>query len=103
MQKLREDNIVEFGKYKALAVRDYDSGQRIKVESGVSEKIQLPQSNVLYYEMGNSAWFCIRPSGTEPKIKVYFGVTGNSMNEAKEKLEDLQDNVLSVIERMLFD
>jgi phosphoglucomutase len=103
MQKLREDNIVEFGKYKALAVRDYDSGQRIKVESGVSEKIQLPQSNVLYYEMGNNAWFCIRPSGTEPKIKVYFGVTGNSMNEAKEKLEDLQDNVLSVIERMLFD
>lgn len=53
--------------------------------------------------MGNNAWFCIRPSGTEPKIKVYFGVTGNSMNEAKEKLEDLQDNVLSVIERMLFD
>ena len=103
MQKLREDSIVEFGRYKALAVRDYDSGERIEVDSGVREKISLPQSNVLYYEMKNSAWFCIRPSGTEPKIKVYFGVTGSSMNDSKEKLADLQENVLSVIEKMLFD
>lgn len=103
MQKLREDNIVEFGKYKALAIRDYDSGERIEVDSGIREKISLPQSNVLYYEMKNGAWFCIRPSGTEPKIKVYFGVTGSSMDESKENLIDLQDDVLSVIEKMLFN
>lgn len=102
MQKLREENIVEFGKYKVLAVRDYDSGVRFEVESGVREEILLPRSNVLYYEMGNDAWFCIRPSGTEPKIKVYFGVTGSCMDESKEKLEDLQNDVLSVIEKMLF-
>jgi len=102
MQKLREEKVTEFGKYKALAVRDYEVGERVEVESGVSEKILLPQSNVLYYEMEDNAWFCIRPSGTEPKIKVYFGVTGSSMDESKEKLEDLQNDVLSVIEKMLF-
>ncbi|MDQ2087645.1 phospho-sugar mutase [Herbivorax sp. ANBcel31] len=103
MKKLREEYVVEFGKYKALAVRDYDRKERIEVDSGVREKISLPQSNVLYYELKDGEWFCIRPSGTEPKIKVYFGVTGSSMDESKEKLADLQDNVLSVIEKMLFD
>ena len=50
----------------------------------------LPQSNVLYYELDDEAWCCVRPSGTEPKIKYYFGVKGNSFKDAEEKLEALK-------------
>jgi phosphoglucomutase len=73
------------------------------VASGQKEELTLPESDVLYYELQDGYWFAIRPSGTEPKIKIYYGVKENTMDKAKEKLKLLQDNVLSVIEKLLFD
>lgn len=103
LRSLREDNVVKFGIYEAAAVRDYLKGERLEVAAGKREKLTLPQSDVLYYEMKDGSWFCIRPSGTEPKIKIYYGITDKSMDASKEKLKLLQENVLSVIEKLLFD
>jgi len=103
MKNLRENRVVKFGEYEAVAVRDYLTSERYEVATGAKEKLTLVESDVLYYELKDKAWFCIRPSGTEPKIKIYYGVTEKSMDAAKEKLKHLQDNVLSVIEPLLKD
>jgi phosphoglucomutase len=61
--------------------------------SGEVTKTGLPSSNVLYYELSDNAWCCVRPSGTEPKIKFYFGVKGTSLKDAEEKLEVLKNDL----------
>ncbi|NLP13056.1 MAG: phospho-sugar mutase [Clostridium sp.] len=103
LEDLRKNKTVKFGTYEASAVRDYFKGERYLVASGQKEELTLPESDVLYYELQDGYWFAIRPSGTEPKIKIYYGVKENTMDKAKEKLKLLQDNVLSVIEKLLFD
>ena len=62
-------------------------------------KITLPESNVLYYDLENDAWCCARPSGTEPKIKFYIGIKGNTMEEADEMLENLKQAILEKIKQ----
>ena len=59
----------------------------------------LPSSNVLYYELSDNAWCCVRPSGTEPKIKFYFGVKGNSLADADNRLQSLSDNMMKMFEQ----
>ena len=61
----------------------------------------LPASNVLYYELEDDAWVCVRPSGTEPKVKFYYGIKGTSLEEADAKSESLGKEVLAMIEKML--
>ena len=61
----------------------------------------LPASNVLYYELEDDAWVCVRPSGTEPKVKFYYGIKGTSLEEADAKSESLGKEVLEMIEKML--
>ena len=103
MEKLRKDEVTKFGDIEVAAVRDYQKSERYEISTGKREEINLPKSDVLYYELQDGkSWFCIRPSGTEPKIKVYYGVTGNGMDEAKAKLEQIQSNVLGVVEKFLF-
>ena len=58
----------------------------------------LPSSNLLYYELSDNAWCCVRPSGTEPKIKFYFGVKGNSLADADNRLQSLSDNMMKMFE-----
>jgi len=103
LESLRENKTVTFGVYEAITVRDYLTGERYSVASGQKEELTLPESDVLYYELDEGCWFAIRPSGTEPKIKIYYGVKESTMDKAKEKLKHLQENVLSVIEKLLFD
>lgn len=81
------------GGLKVLAVRDYQTDERRDMETGDVTKTGLPTSNVLYYELENHAWCCVRPSGTEPKIKYYFGVKGTSLEDAAEKLEQLKTDM----------
>lgn len=103
LEKLRKDEVTKFGTIDVAAVRDYQKGERYEINTGRREAIDLPQSDVLYYEMQDGkSWFCIRPSGTEPKIKVYYGVTDNGMDEARAKLEQVETNVLGVVEKLLF-
>ena len=84
----------EMGGLKVLAVRDYKEDTRTDMVTGEVTKTGLPNSNVLYYELSDNAWCCVRPSGTEPKIKYYFGVKGESLSDADEKLEALKNDLL---------
>ena len=78
-------------------VEDYRSGVRHVRQSDKIEAIALPSSNVLKYILNDGTWFCLRPSGTEPKIKIYFGVKGTSMHEAEEKLTAVKKDVMALV------
>lgn len=97
MEKMRENTPSSFGSYKILAVRDYSTGKVKNLVTGEETETGLPKSNVLYYELENNEWCCIRPSGTEPKIKLYMGVRGTSMQNAEEKLEELKSEMSKIV------
>lgn len=98
MEKLRQNAPQAFGNYKVLKAKDYKTSECTNLQTNEKTKIDLPTSNVLYYDLENDAWCCARPSGTEPKIKFYMGVKGTSMKDAKEQLEDLRKAVLEIVE-----
>ena len=94
LNNLRKNPLQQIGNYKVLEFRDY-SEQIIKnMTTNEVRKCDLPKSNVLYYELEDNAWCCVRPSGTEPKIKFYIGVKGNSFEEAEGLLEILRKDIL---------
>ncbi|MDE6889234.1 MAG: phospho-sugar mutase [Eubacterium sp.] len=101
MNTLRENAPKEIGGLKVLAARDYKTDTIQDFESGKTMPTGLPKSNVLYYELENDAWVCVRPSGTEPKVKFYIGVKGTSMADADEKSASLGTKVLDMIQKML--
>ena len=89
LDNLRNNSPKVIGEYKVLEARDYSLGTIENYENGTKTNTSLPKSNVLYYELENDAWVCVRPSGTEPKIKFYIGIKGTSMEDAEKKLEEL--------------
>lgn len=97
MEKIRNKEIKNIGKYKIISLSDYKLKKYKNFETNEEGKTDLPESNVLYYELENENWFCIRPSGTEPKIKMYFGVKENSELLAKNNLEYLKNEVLNMV------
>jgi len=97
MDKMRNTEISKIGEYKILSFRDIENNIKKDVQTGKITETGLPKSNVLYYELENDSWCCIRPSGTEPKIKVYFGIKGISNEDAKVKLENLKTAMLEII------
>lgn len=97
MDKMRNTEISKIGEYKVLSFRDIENNIKKDVQTGKITETGLPKSNVLYYELENDSWCCIRPSGTEPKIKVYFGIKGISNEDAKVKLENLKTAMLEII------
>lgn len=101
MNTLRENAPAEIGDYKVTAVRDYKKDTITDVATGKVTPTGLPSSNVLYYEMTDDAWVCVRPSGTEPKVKFYLGVKGSSLEDADTKSEALSKAVLAMIDNML--
>ena len=94
MTDMRNNPPKELGGYKVVAVRDYKEDTRKDLVTGEVTKTGLPTSNVLYYELTDNAWCCVRPSGTEPKIKFYFGVKGTSLADAEKKLEAVREDML---------
>lgn len=94
MADYRENPPKELAGFAVLAVRDYKEGIRKDMATGETAPTGLPASNVLYYELADHAWCCVRPSGTEPKIKFYFGVKGNSLEDAGEKLKKLKEEMV---------
>ena len=94
MSRARSNPPKTLGGLKVLAVRDYKEDIRKDLVTGETAPTGLPSSNVLYYELENNAWCCVRPSGTEPKIKYYFGVKGSSLEDAAQKLETLKQDML---------
>lgn len=99
MTKMRETDIESIGKYKVLVFKDVEKDVVKDMKTGEISKTGLPKSNVLYYELEDNSWCCIRPSGTEPKIKLYMGIKGNTEKEAEEKLAELKEAMLEIVEK----
>ena len=93
MSNLRENAPKKFGNFQVEKIRDYENQTILDLKTNTIEKIDMPKSNVLYYVLSNDAWLAVRPSGTEPKIKYYIGVKGNSQEEANKMLEELGNNI----------
>jgi len=98
MEKLRKNPPKQFGNLKVTRIRDYEQNTILDMESGKTTATGLPESNVLYFDLTEDAWCCARPSGTEPKIKFYMGVRGNSTEDADKKVKELTDAVKIAIE-----
>ena len=96
MEKMRNNPPKELAGLKVLEVRDYEKHEIVKA-NGEKGETDLPTSNVLYYELENNSWACVRPSGTEPKIKFYMGVKGNSDADADEKLAKLKEAMQAIV------
>ena len=101
MNTLRENTPTEVGGYKVLSARDYKLDVIRDMTTGETKPTGLPQSNVLYYDLSDNVWLCVRPSGTEPKIKFYFGVVGTSLEDADAKAEAMGKEVTAMIEKMM--
>lgn len=93
MDAYRKNTPKQVGAYKVLRLRDYKNDVITDLATGETTPTGLPKSNVLYFELENDAWFCVRPSGTEPKIKFYAGIKGNSLDDSAKKLDELMEAI----------
>lgn len=101
METLRKQPPVEFAGHKVVSFRDYKKDLITDVATGEQKPTGLPNSNVLYYDLTDDAWVCVRPSGTEPKVKFYYGVKGTSLEDADEKSAVMGKAVLDMVNSMM--
>ncbi len=101
MENLRNNTPAEIGGYKVVSARDYKADTIKDMATGEVKPTGLPSSNVLYYDMEDGAWVCVRPSGTEPKIKFYYGVKGTSLEDGEKKSEELGAAVMALVDKMM--
>lgn len=101
MDTLRNNTPAEVGGYKVVSARDYKLDTIKDMASGEVKPTGLPASNVLYYDMNDGAWMCVRPSGTEPKIKFYYGVKGTSLEDAEAKSKVFGEAVEAMVNSMM--
>lgn len=100
MSTLRQNPPAEIGGYKVTAVRDYKEDTIKDLATGEVKPTGLPKSNVLYYELTDDAWVCVRPSGTEPKVKFYYGIKGTSLEDADAKSDAMAKAIADMVEKM---
>ena len=101
LETLRKNPPTEIAGYKVLRARDYKADTIKNMETGEVTGTGLPSSNVLYYDLTDDAWLCVRPSGTEPKVKFYYGVKGTSLEDADEKSATMGKEVLAMIDEIM--
>lgn len=101
MDTLRNNAPTEVGGYRTVSARDYKLDTIKDMENGEVKPTGLPESNVLYYDLTDDAWLCVRPSGTEPKIKFYYGIKGTSLADADEKSAKLGEAVMAMVDSMM--
>ena len=97
MEDLRENPLKQIGNIKIIKTKDISIGEEMDLKTEKTNKIDMPKSNVLYYEFEDESWCAVRPSGTEPKIKFYIGTKGNTKEEAKEKMEEIKKGINELI------
>lgn len=97
MQKMRNMELEVIGKFKIISISDYELKRYKNIQTGEQKETTLPKSNVLYYELENNNWCAIRPSGTEPKIKIYFGVKESNYQNAEKSLEILKNEMIKIV------
>jgi phosphoglucomutase len=101
METMRKETPTAVGGYNVLSARDYKLDTVKDMSTGETKPTGLPQSDVLYYDLTEDAWLCVRPSGTEPKIKFYYGVKGDSMADADERSARLGEAVMALVDKMM--
>ena len=101
LETLRNEPPVEIAGCKVLKARDYKQDTIKDMVTGEVTATGLPSSNVLYYDLPDGAWVCVRPSGTEPKVKFYYGIKGTSLEDAEQKAAAMGEEVLAMIDKML--
>ena len=101
MDTLRQNPPAEFAGHKVVSARDYKEDTVKDLATGEVKPTGLPKSNVLYYDLTDDAWVCVRPSGTEPKVKFYYGVKGTSLADADEKSAAMGEAVLAMVNKMM--
>lgn len=101
LNTLRSNTPATIGDYKVVSARDYKMDTIKNMETGEVVPTGLPNSNVIYFDLTDDAWVCVRPSGTEPKVKFYYGVKGKSLEEANKLSAKLGEEVISMINNML--
>ena len=101
METLRSNTPAQVGSYHVVSARDYKLDTMTDMATGEVKPTGLPSSNVLYYDLNDGAWICVRPSGTEPKIKFYYGIKGTSMEDADAKAESLGAAVMAMVDKMM--
>ena len=97
MTNMRNTPVEKIGEYKVLTFKDVEKDYVKDMVTGEESKTGLPKSNVLYYALEDNNWCCVRPSGTEPKIKLYMGVKGTSDEDAAKKLEALKEAMVAIV------
>ena len=100
MNELRKNPPTQMAGYEVLSARDYKADTVRNLKTGEVTPTGLPASNVLYYDMTGNAWLCVRPSGTEPKIKFYFGIVGKSLEDADAKAKEMAEAVSCLVEKI---
>ena len=101
LETLRKNPPAEIAGYKVLKARDYKADTIKDMQTGEVSSTGLPSSNVLYYDLSDDAWLCVRPSGTEPKVKFYYGVKGVSLADADEKSASMGKEVLAMFDEIM--
>ncbi len=94
---MRKNPLKQIGAYQVIALRDYEADTRLSLADGKVTPTGLPRSNVLYYELERGAWCCVRPSGTEPKVKFYMGVKEDSLKKAEQALAGLKEAMTEIV------
>ncbi|WP_071396070.1 phospho-sugar mutase [Bacillus tuaregi] len=102
LESFRANPLQELDGLKVSAVEDYLTGSRVEAD-GTVKAITLPKSNVLKYYLEDGTWICLRPSGTEPKVKFYFSVYDNSLDESKQKLARIETEFMKLVEQKMAD
>lgn len=101
LEAFREAPPSEIAGVSVIELEDYAAGESLHLETGMKAEIDLPKSNVLKFKLADGSWCCVRPSGTEPKCKFYFGVKGETMAEARERLEKMEEAVMERVRELL--
>ena len=101
METLRKEAPARVGEYDVVSARDYKLDTIKDMKTGAVTETGLPASNVLYYDLNDGAWVCVRPSGTEPKIKFYYGVKETSLEDADKKSAELGEALMAMVDKML--
>ncbi|MGR6116066.1 phospho-sugar mutase [Aeribacillus composti] len=101
LESFRQNPLVEIAGKTVTIIEDYLTSERTLLQSNKKETIDLPKSNVLKYFLEDGSWFCLRPSGTEPKVKFYFAVQADSLNNSEKALEELINAVMEKVNDIL--
>ncbi len=101
MEDIRENPLTEIGGLGVIATEDYQTSERRYIQTGKTEQIDLPAENVVKYLLDKDGWVCLRPSGTEPKIKCYFGVSSSSRQDSQQLLEQLKQQMKERIDAVI--